>query len=195
MSKSLGCHETFEEIFKSVTFQSSDDISTTIENDGTVYSCLNSCETSSDDAIVFASPIDPISNKFRFQENSSVCQSARFHGLVPLEPFQIKKVDYLEGYRPILRNGIESYSSSSGSYAFIINEENSKDFNHFRQKCSKYIDLDNALRTVFMIFSSSRCPTRQGRHELFLDGLFKTLIVKYGIRVIEIQEFMVTMMD
>ena len=152
MAKSLGCHETFQEIFKSVTSQSSDDISLTIENDATVYSCLNSCESSSDDAIVIASPIDPISNNFRFQENSSVCQSARFHGLVPLEPFQIKKIDYLGGYRPILRNGIESYPSSSGSFAFIINEENSRDFNQFRQKCSKYIDLDYALRIVLMIF-------------------------------------------
>ena len=142
MSKSLGCHETFQEISKSVTFQSSDDISRTIENDVTVYSCINSCETSSDDAIVIASSIDPTTNNFRFQENSSVCQSARFHGLVPLEPFKIQKVEYLGGYRPILRNEIESYSWSSGSFAFIINEENSKDLNHFRQKCSKYIDLD-----------------------------------------------------
>ena len=153
MSKSLGCHETFQEIFKLVKSQSSDDISTTTENDATVYSCLNSCETSSDDAIVIASPIDPISNNFRFQENSSVCQSARFHGLVPLEPFQIQKIDYLGGYRPILRNGSESYPSSSGSFAFIINEENPRDFNQFRQKCSKYIDLDYAQRIVLMIFS------------------------------------------
>ena len=169
MSKSLGCHETFQEIYKSVTSQSSDDISTTKENDATVYSCLNSCETSSDDAAVIASPIDPISNKFRFQENSSVCQSARFHGLVPLEPFQIKKIDYLGGYRPILRNGIESYPSSSGSFAFIINEENSRDFNQFRQKCSKYIDLDYALRTVFMLFSLIR-TVRAGRanHEMII---------------------------
>ena len=148
MSKSLGCHETFQEISKSVTFQSSDDISTTIENDVTVYSCINSCETSSDDAIVIASSIDPTTNNFRFQENSSVCQSARFHGIVPLEPFEVQRIDYLGGYRPILRNGIESYSSSSGSFAFTIKDENSN--NHFRKECSKYIDLDYALRIFFI---------------------------------------------
>ena len=148
MSKSLGCHETFQEISKSVTSQSSGDISATIEDGGVIYSCINSCKTSTDDAIVIASPIDPVTNNFRFQENSSVCQSARFHGIVPLEPFKVQRIDYLGGYRPILRNGIESYSSSSGSFAFIIKDENSN--NHFRKECSKYIDLDYALRIVFI---------------------------------------------
>ena len=111
MTKSLGCHETFHDI--SVK---SGQISTTFD-DATIFSCLNSCEAASDEAIVIASPVDPITNEFRFQENSSVCQSARFHGFLPLEPFQVEKVNYVGGYIPILRNGIESYSSSSGPFS------------------------------------------------------------------------------
>ena len=117
MSKSLGCHETFHDIsVYSGQINKSGQISTTLD-DVTIYSCLNSCETASDEAVVISSAVDPTSNEFRFQEKSSVCQSARFNGFVPLEPFQVEKVNYLGGYSPILRNGIESYSSSSGPFS------------------------------------------------------------------------------
>ena len=51
MSKSLGCHETFQEISKSVAFQSSDDI--LLEPKGRCYAVKETLDGGSDNGTQF----------------------------------------------------------------------------------------------------------------------------------------------